>query len=125
MELHEDRNNASTTQPTPPKSIGYACVALAKNRLGGLCIPKAENDRSMPRLRDEDHNDYDQEQCDQTDGYRPVGLLHILNDEIREGIELLIGHTIIATTTRELILSLLKGDLEAINPGAIVFRNQP
>ena len=40
MELHEDRNKASTTQPTPPKSIKYARVALAKNRLGKLCIPK-------------------------------------------------------------------------------------
>jgi hypothetical protein len=62
MELHEERNNASPTQePTPTKSIQHPCVALVKNRLRGLCIPNAENVRSLERLRQKDHNDYDQE----------------------------------------------------------------
>ena len=61
MELHEQRNNASARQPTPTKSIEYPGVALVKNRLSGLCIPKAENVRSLERLRQQDHNDYDQE----------------------------------------------------------------
>jgi len=74
IELHEDSNNASATQAAPTNDIEYARVALTKN------------DPSTPRLHDEDYNDYDQEQCDQTDGYRPIGLLHILDDEIREGI---------------------------------------
>ena len=48
MELHDDSNKASTTHPAPPNSIEYPCLVLAKNRLDGLCIPRAHGDRSMP-----------------------------------------------------------------------------
>ena len=48
MELHEDNNKASTTQPTPPNSIECPCVVLAGNRSDRRCIPRAENDRSIP-----------------------------------------------------------------------------
>jgi hypothetical protein len=40
MELHENRNNTSSTQPTHPKGIEYVCVALVKDLLCELCMPK-------------------------------------------------------------------------------------
>jgi hypothetical protein len=43
MELHENKNNASTTQPTHPKRIEQGCGAPVKDRLCELCMPKAEN----------------------------------------------------------------------------------
>ena len=79
----------------------------------------------MERLTDnKDYNDYDQERRDKTDGYRLIGLLHILHDVIREGVQLVIGNASVAIGARELILFLLKGGFEAINAGAIGFRNE-
>ena len=99
MELHDSRNIASAMQSIPPNSIKLAGVALLKDRLCELCIPKAGRVRSWNSLRDEDHNDYNQEQRDKADGYHLFGLLHILHDVIREGIELCIGHALVAIPT--------------------------
>ena len=41
MELHENRNNTGTTQPTNTTSIEHVCVALVKDLLGDLGMPKA------------------------------------------------------------------------------------
>ena len=53
-------------------------------------------------------NDDDQKRRDKADGYGLLGLLHILHNVIREGIELRIGYALIAITTRELVLVSLE-----------------
>ena len=87
-------------------------------------MPNPKNARDMERLRDKDYNDYDQERRDNADGYRLIGLLHILHDVIRERVELVVGNACVAISARELILFLLKGGFEAINACAIGFRNE-
>jgi hypothetical protein len=124
MELHENRNNTSTTQPTHPESIAQGCVAPVKDRLCELCIPKVLYDCPVTIDLQEYHNDDDQEQRDKADGDESVCLLHILNNIIRERIEIRIGHALKAIRALELVLFVLKGSFKTINAGAIVLRNQ-
>ena len=70
------------------------------NERAKLRLPNTKNARVIEKLRDENHNEYDQEQRNQAESYSLGSLLHILHNVISEGIQLQIGNTLVTINAR-------------------------